>query len=95
MDPLLFADATEMEKWVGPVLTTAAALAASLFAYLSGRDKLRYDAERVQKEAERLQMRSDIDHLTRRSAECEIREAMLRKRVDDLEGRLLAALNPE
>lgn len=54
---------TETEKWVGPVLTSSASLAATFFAYLTARDRLRYDSS--------MQIRDNqIVQLQKESAEC-------------------------
>lgn len=59
----LFAEVSEMEKWIGPVLASAASLAATIMAYLTSRDKLRFDSERVK-------MQSDIAYLTDQHKVC-------------------------
>ena len=61
----LFADApSELEKWLGPIITAVMAAVASLFAWLTTRDKYRFDAEKVG-------MQKDIANLTEKVGVCE------------------------
>lgn len=61
--PLFAEGASEIEKWVGPVLTTAAAFFAALFAWLTTRDKLKHDKQSAIDA-------SEIKHLKEEIEEC-------------------------
>lgn len=57
---------TETEKWIGPVLTSIVNLAASGFAFMNSRDRLKYDAnsqitaDRLKKlESDNVELRED------------------------------------
>jgi hypothetical protein len=74
-----FADAlaAPIDVWLGPILATVGASVAALFAWLSGRDKLRNDATVVQ-------LRADVKGLTSRVEECDRDRADLRRLVEQL-----------
>lgn len=65
--------ATEPEKWIGPILTSVVNLAATYFAFMTARDRLKYDANSTitasrlkTLEAEASQCQKDSKQLRRR-----------------------------
>lgn len=50
-------------EWLGPIVTTCGAAVAALFAYLTTRDKLRFDAEKVE-------MKANLAYLNREVESC-------------------------
>lgn len=59
---MLFAESSQMEVWIGPVLTSVAGLAATIITWLTARDKMRFDAERVKMLADIIHLKADNQH---------------------------------
>lgn len=83
----LFAQAggsTEGERWIAPISTSIVNLAATIIAWLTARDRLKYDSSHAIKDSKIADQEKDIRHheeeLTR-----------LRKRVNRLALNLMAA----
>lgn len=51
---------SDPEKWAGPVLTSAMSLAATFFAHLSGRDKIKYDGDRRMEQSELKRLATEV-----------------------------------
>ncbi len=54
----LFAETSEVEKWIGPIITALLASVTALFAWLSARDKLRFDAKTAKLESDILYLKT-------------------------------------
>lgn len=88
----------EAGKWAGPIFASALSLAATFFAYLSGRDKLIYDYERRAVENENTHLKADIIKAHAALAAEQIDHKATRVERDDLMKRvneLIDRLNEE
>lgn len=75
---MLFAEAAGFENWIGPVLATAGGAVASLFGWLTVRDKLRFDTGYAL-------LKQTVETLTGDVKECQEDRAKLADRVSTLE----------
>lgn len=66
---------------VGMVLAALGAAVTAVTSYMTNRDKLRFDAERIKD-------RADIAYLKQREKECLEETAEMRKRIEHLEEQL-------
>lgn len=79
---------SEFGRWIGPVLTTALSLAASYFAYLSARDKMRFDSERALERADLQRYRSEVEEHKKHADEQRLQIEALTTEVANLKAQL-------
>lgn len=73
---MLFAESS-LDAWIGPILTSVAGLAATIIAWLTARDKMRFDAERVK-------MLADIQYLQQENLDCHDNHRSLQAEFSEL-----------
>lgn len=84
----LFADATPLEQWAGPLGTSLLSFGTAFLAYLGTRDKLRYDVRMATLEADQKRLSEENAKLHDQHAECESKHSELQAELATVKARL-------
>lgn len=87
---MLFANAQGIDAWLGPILASLMSFGTAFFAYLTTRDKLRYDAKMLGLEKDVDGLRCDLKQAEDSHAECRDEHAKLAAEVRELQKQLLS-----